>query len=83
MKPWVRILLKILTGYLVKDGKAEQASLITDALEAHKAGREVDDLMEAAALKWEAEGEPTIAEIVEARQAIQARIGASVSDGGG
>jgi hypothetical protein len=83
MKAWVRIALKLLTGYLVKDGKTEQASMITDALAAIKAGREVDDIMDTAADKWETEGEPSIAEIAEARQEIQARIGASVGDGGG
>lgn len=75
MKPWIRISLGVLTGYWIRDGKTEQAALLTDALAAQDAGRDVDDLMEAAAVKWEAQGEPTLEEIVAARKAIQARVG--------
>lgn len=75
MKPWMRIALGVLTGYWVKQGKTEQAALLTDALAAIKQGKNVDAIMDAAATKWEANGEPTIEEIAAARKAIQARVG--------
>jgi hypothetical protein len=75
MKPWIRIALGVLTGYWVREGKTEQAELLKDALAAQAKGKDIDAEMQAAAAKWEAEGEPTIEEITAARKAIQARVG--------
>jgi hypothetical protein len=57
-------------------GKHDQAGLLQDALAAVSAGKNIDDIMAAAAKSWKENGEPTFDEIAAAREAIQARMDA-------
>lgn len=75
MKMWLKVLLNVLTGELIANGKSEQAQIITDALAAVDAGKDVDATMAAAAAAWEGEGEPTFDAIAESRRRIQERVG--------
>lgn len=60
---------------LANMGKHHQAELLTDALAAVQAGKNIDDIMAQAVEDWKVNGEPTYDQIATARLAIQARMG--------
>lgn len=71
---WLTVLLRAVGAGLTTQGKTEQASLLNDAATALRAGKNVDDVMQAVADKWAAEGEPSFEDIAAARQRIQERM---------
>lgn len=71
---WLTVILRAVGAGLVTQGKPEQAALLNDAATALRSGKNVDDVMQAVADKWEAEGEPSFDDIAAARQAIQDRM---------
>jgi len=75
MKAWIEILLQVLVGVLVQEGKQLQADVINDALKVARAGGNVDAEMQRVADEWLANGEPSQESIIAARKAIQAAIG--------
>lgn len=76
MPTWAQVLLHVFARSLEEQGRAEQAALITDAVAAVKAGKNVDTTMQAYADAWSAAGAPpSVESIAEARKEIQAAIG--------
>lgn len=75
MKPWVRIFLGVAGVKLREDGQDGLADLLSDAMEAESAGRDVDAIMNEAADRWQAGGPPSVDEIAARRKEIQRRIG--------
>lgn len=73
---WIRVIASLTATTLAAQGKTVQAGVLTDALAALRAGKNVDDILREAAARWEAAGEPTIDELVATRKEIQARIDA-------
>lgn len=71
---WLTVLLRAVGAGLASQGKSEQASLLNDAATALRAGKNVDDIMQGVADRWEQVGEPSFDEIAAARQAIQGRM---------
>ena len=71
---WIPLLGQLSASVLNAQGKTEQAGLITDALAAAQAGRNVDDVLRQKAQDWAANGEPTVEQLVDARKEIQSRI---------
>lgn len=71
---WLTVILRAVGAGLATQGKTEQAALLNDAASAMRAGKNVDDVMQAVAAQWEAEGEPSFESIAAARQEIQARM---------
>lgn len=71
---WFTVLLRAVGAGLATQGKSEQADLLNDAASALRAGKNIDDVMQAVADKWATEGEPSFDDISIARQAIQARM---------
>jgi hypothetical protein len=68
------VLGRSLVTVLAERGKFDQAAVVTDALAAVKAGRNIDAALAVLAEQW-AQGEPPLAAISEARMAIQAQMG--------
>lgn len=69
-----RVLAQLTATTLAAQGKSQQAGFLTDTLAALKAGKNVDDVLRQAAERWEANGEPTVDELVATRKEIQARV---------
>jgi hypothetical protein len=72
---WIPFLGQLGISVLTAQGKTEQAGLVSDALAAANAGKNVDDILRAKAQEWAANGEPSIEQLVAARQEIQSSIG--------
>lgn len=71
---WIPLLGQLVASVLTAQGKTEQAGVITDALAAAAAGKNVDDILRQKAQEWAANGEPTIEQLVDARKAIQSAL---------
>lgn len=76
LQAWLMLITQIMAAYLKDTGQFNNAGLLSDALAAVHAGKNVDDVMREIAAKWAQEGEPSFNEIAAARQKIQERIGA-------
>lgn len=72
---WGPMLAQLTASVLTAQGKTEQAGVITDALAAAAAGKDVDDILRQKTEEWARKGEPTVDELVAARKEIQSRIG--------
>lgn len=71
---WLPVILRAVGVGLASQGKTDHAALLNDAASAVRSGKNVDDIMQSVADKWEAEGEPSFDDIAAARQAIQDRM---------
>lgn len=71
---WIQVLGHAVAGVLEQNGKTEQAGFIRDGLTAAREGKNVDDVMLAAAQSWDLNGPPTVDELAAARREIQGRI---------
>lgn len=73
---WIKVIASLTASTLAAQGKTTQAGVLTDALAALRAGKNVDDILREAAERWELAGEPSIDELAATRKEIQARIDA-------
>lgn len=71
---WIPLLGQLSASVLTAQGKTEQAGLITDALAAANAGKNVDDILRQKAQDWAANGEPSVEQLVEVRKEIQSAL---------
>jgi hypothetical protein len=72
---WIPFLGQLGVSVLSAQGKTEQAGLVSDALAAAQAGKNVDDILRKKAEDWATNGEPSVEQLVEARKEIQSSIG--------
>lgn len=71
---WIPLLGQLTASVLTAQGKTEQAGFVNDALAAAQAGKNVDDILRQKAQDWAANGEPTLEQLVAARQEIQSAL---------
>lgn len=68
------VLSRFVSTLLVSQGKSEYGQMLGDITTAYRQGKQVDDILQALADKWDIEGEPSFDDIAAHRASIQARL---------